>query len=211
MSSRHRWYPFNAEQTINLLSEMGPLVTMFVVNGIWGINAGTWALMIATVLSLATSLAVLGRPPIMPFIAGGVSLTFGTLALATGNPMWVQLKVTIFNTLVALLLWLGLRTGRNFFEFVFGKTFHYAPEGWNRLTRNVAWFFLATAIANEVVRITCAKIYIVALNRVFTGVDIWILFKLFAVMPLTALFMWWQIRRMQRYRIPGPLRADRDK
>lgn len=208
MSSRHRWYPFNAEQTINLLSEVGPLVTMFVVNGVWGINAGTWALVVATVLSLVVSLLVLGRPPIMPFIAGGVSLTFGTLALVTGDPMWVQIKVTVFNTLVALMLWLGLRSGRNFFEFVFGKTFHYTPEGWYRLTRNVAWFFLATAVANEAVRLSCKKIYIVALNRVFTGVDIWILFKLFLVMPLTALFMWWQVRRMQQYRIRGPLRTD---
>lgn len=211
MSRRHRWYPFNAEQTVNLLSEVGPLVTMFVVNGFYGINAGTWALLTATVLSLLTSLAVLGRPPIMPFIAGMVSITFGTLALVTGNPMWVQVKVTLFNTLVATLLWLGLKTNRNFFEFVFGKTFHYSPEGWYRLTRNVAWFFLATAVANEIVRLTCKKIYIVALNRVITGIDVWILFKLVLVMPLTALFMWWQVRRMQRYRVPGPRNIDTSK
>ena len=38
----------------------------------------------------------------MPFIAGAVSVTFGTLTLITGDAMWVQIKVTVFNSLVAL-------------------------------------------------------------------------------------------------------------
>jgi ferredoxin len=36
-----------------------------------------------------------------------------------------------------------------------------------------------------------------ALNRVFTGVDIWILFKIFIIMPVTGLFFWWQVRLLQ--------------
>src|SRR6185295_634663 len=186
MNWRRRHFPFNAEQTVSVLGEIGPLVAMFLVNGIYGIAAGTWALIVATVVSLVVSLWVLGRPPIMPFIAGAVSVTFGALTLITHDPMWVQIKVTVFNALVALMLWIGLRTGHNFFRFVFGKTFHYTDEGWSKLTRNVALFFLATAIVNEAVRLGCAHAHINALNRVFTGIDIWILFKIFIVMPLTA-------------------------
>src|SRR5262245_55119354 len=111
---------------------------MFLVNGIAGIAAGTWALILSTLVSLAVSLWVLGRPPIMPFIAGAVSIAFGTLTLITGDAMWVQIKVTLFNTLVAFLLWVGLKTGKSFFRFVFGSTFHYTEEGWHKLTRNVA-------------------------------------------------------------------------
>lgn len=205
----HR-YPFNTEQTVNILGEIGPLVAMFIVNGVYGIAAGTWALIITTIMSLIVSLLVLGRPPIMPFIAGAVSVAFGTLTLITGDAMWVQIKVTLFNTLVAVLLALGLKTGRNFFRFVFGETFHYAPAGWDTLTRNMAWFFLATAIVNEAVRLGFATTNFIALNRIFTGVDIWILFKLFVIMPATALFMWWQVRLLQRYRLPEkpqPVRA----
>jgi intracellular septation protein len=195
-------YPFNTEQTVNILGEIGPLVAMFIVNGVYSIAAGTWALIICTILSLVVSLVVLGRPPIMPFIAGAVSITLGALTLVTGDAMWVQIKVTLFNTLVAALLALGLKTGHNFFRFVFGETFHYAPAGWDKLTRNMAWFFLATAILNEAVRIGFATTQFMALNRVFTGVDIWILCKLFVVMPVTALFMWWQVRLLQQYRLP---------
>jgi intracellular septation protein len=205
MNWRRRHFPFNAEQTVNILGEIGPLVAMFLVNGIYGIAAGTWALIITTIISLAASLWVLGRPPIMPFIAGGVSVVFGTLTLITGDAMWVQIKVTIFNTLVAGVLWLGLRSGHNFFRFVFGNTFHYTEEGWYRLTRNVALFFLGTAVVNEVVRLGFDDFELFALNRMFTGVDIWILFKIFVMRPVTALYFWWQVRLMQKYRLPAPI------
>ena len=206
MNWRRRQFPFNAEQTVNILGEIGPLVAMFLVNGIYGIAAGTWALIITTIVSLAVSLWVLGRPPIMPFIAGAVSVTFGVLTLVTGDAMWVQIKVTLFNALVALMLWLSLKTKHNFFRFVFGNTFHYTEEGWNKLTRNVALFFLGTAVVNEAVRLGFDDFELFALNRMFTGVDIWILFKIFIIMPFTALFFWWQVRLMQKHRLPDPLR-----
>lgn len=202
---RRRHFPFNVAQTVNIVGEIGPLFTMFLVNGVYGILAGTWALIFSTLLSLAVTLWVLGRPPIMPFIAGAVSISFGTLAIVTGNAMWVQIKVTLFNAIVALLLWLGLRSGKSFFRFVFGNTFHYTEEGWYKLTRNVALFFLATAIVNEAVRLGFAHAHIIALNRVFTGIDIWILFKIFIIMPATGLFFWWQVRLLQRYRLPVPV------
>lgn len=204
MNWRRRHFPFNAEQTVSVLGEIGPLAAMFLVNGIYGIAAGCWALIVATVASLAVSLWVLGRPPVMPFIAGGVSIVFGALTLITDDPMWVQIKVTIFNSLVAAALWIGQRTGHDFFRFVFGKTFHYTEEGWHKLTRNAALFFLFTAILNEAVRLGFDDVEMLALDHLFTGVDIWILFKIFVVMPATGFYFWWQVRRMQRYRLPDP-------
>ncbi len=209
MDARRRYYPFNAEQTVNILGEIGPLCAMFLVNGVYGIAAGTWALIATTIVSLVSCLWVLGRPPIMPFIAGAVSVTFGTLTLITGDAMWVQIKVTLFNTLVAAVLWFGLRTGHNFFRFVFSKTFHYTEEGWYKLTRNVALFFLATAIINEVVRLGFRDFEMFALDRIFTGIDIWILFKIFVIMPVTAAFFWWQSRLMHKYRLPAAAEAGR--
>ena len=207
MNSRHRYYPFNAEQTVNILGEIGPLCAMFLVNGIYGIAAGTWALIGTTIVSLVICLWMLGRPPIMPFIAGAVSVTFGTLTLITGDAMWVQIKVTLFNALVAAVLWFGLKTGHNFFRFVFSKTFHYTEEGWYKLTRNVALFFLGTAVINEVVRLGFNDFEMFALDRIFTGIDIWILFKIFIIMPVTAAFFWWQSRLMHKYRLPAAAEA----
>ena len=57
-----RWlkkiYPFNKEQTVNIMSEFGPLVAMFVVNAAYGINAGTWALIVTTGMAIVAMLMV---------------------------------------------------------------------------------------------------------------------------------------------------------
>jgi intracellular septation protein len=216
MNWMRRTFPFNAEQTLNVLSELGPVFTMFVVNFLFGVKAGVWSLIITTILALVTSLILFRRPPIMPFIAGAVTITFGALALYTGNDMWVQIKVTIFNALVALLLWAGLRRRKYFFEFVFGKTFNYTEAGWYQLTRNVAIFFFITAVANEAVRLGFASAEIptpaawmwLLKKPLLHGIDIWMIFKLFVVMPLTSLYLIWQVRLMQKFRLPN---EQRDK
>lgn len=209
-ASRRSWFPFNAEQVLNILSEIGPIFTMFVVNFVWGVQAGVWSLMGTTVLALVVSMIMFRRPPVMPFIAGAVTITFGALTLYTGNEMWVQIKVTIFNALVGMMLLYGLYKRKYFFEFVFGKTFNYTEQGWYQLTRNVAIFFLVTAVANEAVRlgfataqIPCPKKLLWLLKKpLLNGLDIWMIFKLFIVMPLTALYFTWQVQLMQKYRLP---------
>lgn len=197
-----RWFPFNAEQTINILSEFGPLVTMFLVNAMYGINAGTWALITTTGLAIAAMFYMFGRPPVFPLIASTVTIVFGAMTLLTGDPMWVQIKVTIFNALFALYLFVGLWIGQNFFEYVFNKTFHYTKQGWDTFTRSFAWFFIFTAVLNEVVRLTFKddQVYQV-LGHAMSGVDIWIAFKLFVVLPLSGLYAWMLTKVMAKHHI----------
>jgi intracellular septation protein len=145
MSALKRWMPFTAEQTVNILSEFGPLVLMFIVNATYGIAAGTWALIISTVVAIVAMLIVLRRLPVFPLIASTVTAVFGGPTIVTKDPMWVQIKVTIFNAMFALFLFGGLWLNRNFFKYVFEKTFHYSKEGCDKFTWNFAWFFVFTA------------------------------------------------------------------
>jgi len=202
MSVLKRLMPFNAEQAVNILSEFGPLVLMFIVNAMYGIAAGTWALIISTVVAIVTMYVVLRRLPIFPLIASTVTMVFGALTIITHDPMWVQIKVTIFNALFALFLFGGLWYERNFFKYVFEKTFHYTKKGWDRFTWNFAWFFVFTAFANEFVRLTFKdeRVYNV-LGMQMDGVGIWIAFKVALIMPLSGLYAWYLTRLMQKYRI----------
>jgi len=203
MNALKRFMPFNAEQCVNILSEFGPLVLMFIVNAMYGIAAGTWALIISTVVAIVTMYVVLRRLPIFPLIASTVTMVFGALTIITHDPMWVQIKVTIFNAMFALFLFGGLWFEQNFFKYVFEKTFHYTKVGWDKFTRNFAWFFVFTAVANEFVRLTFKdeQIYNV-LGMQMDGVGIWIAFKVALIMPLSGLYAWYLTRLMQRYRIP---------
>jgi intracellular septation protein len=202
MSALKRLMPFNAEQTVNILSEFGPLVLMFVVNAMYGIAAGTWALIISTVVAVVAMFVVLRRLPIFPLIASTVTVVFGGLTIITNDPMWVQIKVTIFNAMFAAFLFGGLWLNRNFFKYVFEKTFHYTEEGWDKFTWNFAWFFVFTAFANEFVRLTFKdeEVYNL-LGMEMNGVSIWIAFKIVLIMPLSAFYAWYLTRIMQRYRI----------
>lgn len=195
-------YPFNAEQTVNIVGEFGPLVALFVVNAMAGVIAGTWALIIATALAMVAMMMVLGRLPIFPLIASGVTVAFGILTLLTGDPMWIQIKVTIFNIMFAVFLFGGLWLGKNFFKYIFEKTFHYTKEGWDRFTWSFAWFFVFTAVLNEAVRLGFPKdqIYHI-LGFTMDGVNVWVLFKVAFIMPLSGLYAWWLTKLMHPYRI----------
>lgn len=205
MNWLRKLYPFNAHQTVNIMSEFGPLVAMFIMNAAYGINIGTWALIITTVIAIVTMLAVLGRMPIFPLIASSVTIIFGFLTIITGDPMWVQIKVTIFNAMFALFLFGGLYMGQNFFKYIFEGTFSYTKQGWDNFTWSFAWFFVATAIANEVVRLAFVQdqMYDV-LGYSMDGVNVWILFKIALIMPLSGAYAWYLTRMMQKYRLDAP-------
>jgi intracellular septation protein len=105
----------------------------------------------------------------------------------------------------ALFLFYGLWTKRNFFKYVFDKTFHYTDEGWNTFTRCFAWFFVLTAVLNEVVRLTFhdATMYDV-MGHAMSGINIWIAFKLLLIMPLSGIFAWLLTKWMAKHRIDPP-------
>jgi intracellular septation protein len=206
MSWLKKVYPFNAEQTVNIASEFGPLVALFVVNAATGnVEDGTWALIITTGIAIVAMLVVLKRLPIFPLIASGITVLFGILTLVTHDPFWVQFKVTIFNAAFAIFLFVGLFIKKNFFKYIFEKTFHYTQEGWDKFTWSFAWFFVFTAVANEAVRISFApgNTYTV-LGYEMDGVNVWILFKIALIMPASGLYAWFLTRLMAKYRLPEP-------
>lgn len=210
MSWLKKVYPFNAEQTVNISSEFGPLIAMFVVNGITGkVEDGTWALLIGTVLAMVAMLWVLKRLPVFPLIASAVTVVFGIMTLVTGDAMWVQIKVTIFNALFAGFLIVGLIMKKNFFQYIFEKTFHYTREGWDKLTWSFAVFFIVLAIANEVVRVSFhqGQMYSI-LGYQMEGVNVWIMFKIAIIMPATGIYAWIMTRILQRHRLPEVERKD---
>ena len=204
MSWIKKIYPFNAEQTVNIASEFGPLVALFVVNAITGnVEDGTWALIVTTVIAVIAMQLVLKRLPIFPLIASGVTVVFGILTLVTHDPFWVQVKVTMFNAAFAIFLFVGLFMKKNFFKYIFEKTFHYTQKGWDQFTWSFAWFFVATAIANEVVRQMFAPGQIYNLfGFEMDGVNVWILFKIVLIMPASGLYAWFLTRLMQKHRLP---------
>ncbi len=179
---------FDRNQVIKLLVELGPLVVFFVGNSRFGIFAGTGAFMVATLIALAVSRALLGRIPTMPLVSGFFVLVFGGLTLWLQDDQFIKLKPTIVNGLFAAILFAGLAANKSLLKIVFGDVFRLTEEGWRQLTFRWGLFFVALALVNEIVW------------RSFST-DFWVSFKVFGIMPITMAFAIAQMGLLKRHEL----------
>lgn len=177
---------FDRKQVIKLLVELGPLVVFFIGNSRFGIFAGTGAFMVATLIALAVSRALLGRIPTMPLVSGFFVIVFGGLTLWLQDDQFIKLKPTIVNGLFAAILFGGLVAGKSLLKVVFGDVFRLTEEGWRQLTFRWGLFFVALAVVNEIV-------------WRFFSTDFWVSFKVFGIMPITMAFAIAQMGLLKRH------------
>jgi intracellular septation protein len=86
------------------------------------------------------------------------------------------MKPTIYYAFVAALLGFGLWKDKPLLKMVLGSAYPgLSAEGWRKLTRNWALFFLFMAVLNELVWRS-------------SSFDFWVGFKLWGAIPLTLLF-----------------------
>ncbi|MGQ0455948.1 MAG: septation protein A [Hyphomicrobium sp.] len=178
------------KQLIKIAVELGPLIVFFIGNSKFDIFVGTAAFMVATVIALFVSRAVLGRIPTMPLVSGFFVVVFGGLTLWLQDDHFIKLKPTIVNALFAAILFGGLAAGRSFLKIVFGDVMRLTEEGWRKLTIRWGLFFVALAVLNEFVW------------RNFST-DFWVSFKVFGIMPLTFVFAIAQVGLLKRYELPA--------
>jgi intracellular septation protein len=194
---------------LKLVLEMGPLVAFFLSNSKpdWfrpllslvlpealisgpqsGIFVATAVFMVAMLLSLVLTKALMGKLPIMPLVSGAVVLIFGGLTLWLKDDLFIKLKPTIVNTLFGTVLLGGLAMGKPLLPYVLDSVFRLTDEGWHKLTFRWGLFFFFLAALNEVVW------------RMFST-DFWVAFKVWGVMPVTIIFAMAQVGILQRHEL----------
>jgi intracellular septation protein len=168
------------------LLEFGPLVLFFLANARWGIFAATGVFMVAIVIALAVSYSFTRHLPAMALVSGLVVVVFGGLTLALQDETFIKLKPTIIYVLFGAVLIGGLVFRKPLLAVVFDQMFNLTEEGWRKLTLRWALFFFALAVLNELVWRTQAT-------------DVWVSFKVFAILPLTFAFALLQYPLLKRY------------
>ena len=143
-----------------MLLDYGPLLVFFVTyklagSGLQGSLVATFAFMVAVIISIAVGLAVVKRVSPMVWVSTVLILGFGAITLYLRDPKFIQMKPTVIYVGFAGLLGAGLLRGKPLLKWLFGPVFPgLTQEGWLKLSRNWALFFLALAVANEVMRAT---------------------------------------------------------
>jgi intracellular septation protein len=127
-----------------------------------------------------------GRVSPMQIVTLVVVVVFGGLTIWFNDERFFKMKPTIIYALFAAALGFGLLRGRSYLQLVMDEVVPMRPEGWMILTRRLALFFAALAIANEVVW------------RNFSD-GTWVSFKTFGLTALVFAFFLLQGRLFETY------------
>jgi len=173
----------------------------------------TWVLVIASMIALAVGFVLERRLAPMPLITGGFALVFGALTILTDDDLFVKLKLTVQNGLLAAVLLGSIPLKKSPFKALLGSAIKVTDAAWRTLTFRYGLYFLAVAIANEVFRSPAAVTAIwSALNlgtpdpngvwTAFRGV-LWIAASIFGLCQVPLI-----MKNMIKDEEPGPISPD---
>ena len=137
--------------------------------------------MAAAVVALIASRMLLGKVSPMLWFSAALIVGFGALTLFFGDPTFVQLKPTIIYLVMGFALLVGWFRDTPLLKILLEAAFEgLSKEGWLKLSRNWAVFFLFLAGLNEVLR----AMY----NEPNGQFETWLWAKFWVFLPLTFLF-----------------------
>lgn len=149
---------------LSLALDFGPLLVFFLTykgaGWLWGsgnpitaMTLGTAAFMAAIVIAVIISKVKLGRVSPMLWLSALLILFFGGLTIYFHDQRFIQIKPTIIYAFFALMLLGGLARGKALLKYLLQAAYDgLTEEGWRKLSRNWALFFVAMALTNEVMR-----------------------------------------------------------
>jgi intracellular septation protein len=173
--------PAHKGSSWTMLLDYGPLLVFFIAykmagSGLEASLKATIAFMVAVVISIIVGLVVVKRVSPMVWISTILILGFGAITLYLHNPKFIQMKPTVIYVGFATLLGVGLLRRKPLLKWLFGPAFPgLTEEGWLKLSRNWALFFVTLAIANEIMRATL-------------DFDTWLTLKVWGVTVVSLLF-----------------------
>ncbi len=114
----------------------------------------TGVLVAASIIALLIGFIVEKRLAPLPLIAGLFAVVFGGLTLVFHDAGFVKMKITFQNAAFAAALLGGLALGKNPLKALLGESLMMSDPAWRQLTLRYGLYFVAVAVANEVIRNT---------------------------------------------------------
>jgi intracellular septation protein len=152
------------DSRLKLALEYGPLLLFML--GYWvlkdksltlggqtysGFIVATGVFVVIFVASILGLWRLTGKIAAMQIITLVVVVFMGGLTLWFNDAHFIKMKPTIIYVFFAAALGVGLVQGKSYLRLVMGDAIPMQAEGWMILTRRIALFFVALAVANEVV------------------------------------------------------------
>ena len=146
-------------------------------------------LIIATIVATGILYFVEKQIPKVPIISAVIVSLFGGLTLYFDNKIFFYMKPTIVNLLFAFVLFFGsFFLKKNLLKSLLESSIQLEEKGWELLNKRWMVFFIFLAFLNEIVWRTQTE-------------DFWVKFKVFGIIPITFVFMMFQINLIKKYKI----------
>lgn len=195
---------------LSLALDFGPLLVFFLTykgagwfwgpgNPITAMTFGTAAFMAAIVVAVIISKVKLGRVSPMLWLSAMLILFFGGLTIYFHDQRFIQIKPTIIYSFFALMLLGGLVRGKALLKYLLQAAYDgLTEEGWRKLSRNWAFFFIGMALANEVMRRSMSF-------------DSWLAVKVWGVTIVSVVFAAANIPMLMRHGLDIGTKLDSDE
>jgi intracellular septation protein len=172
---------------LSLALDFGPLLIFFISYKMFGVIMGTSAFMAAIAIAVIVSKWKLGKVSPMLWLSALLVLFFGSLTIYFHDERFIQIKPTIIYSFFALMLFAGLIRGKPLLKYLLQAAYDgLSDEGWLKLSRNWAFFFVFMAIINEV-------------TRAILSFDTWLSLKVWGVTAISFLFAAANIPMLMRH------------
>ena len=146
-------------------------------------------LIIATIVATGILYFVEKKIPKVPIISAVIVSLFGGLTLYFDNKIFFYMKPTIVNLLFAFVLFFGsFFLKKNLLKSLLESSIQLEDRGWELLNKRWMIFFIFLAFLNEIVWRTQTE-------------DFWVKFKVFGIIPITFIFMIFQINLIKKYKV----------
>ncbi len=145
---------------LNFMLDFGPLLVFFATfkyfssddDPLQGPLYATAVFMVAITIAMIVAKVKLGKISPMMWMSSILVIGFGALTLYFRDPRFLQVKPTIIYSFFAILLIGGYLRGKALLRYLLEAALEgVSDEGWLKLSRNWGLFFIAMAIANELI------------------------------------------------------------
>ena len=174
---------------VKMAFELGPLIAFFIAFGRMKDNTYTFfgteysgfitvtaAFIVLMIVTTTLQWALTGTLSKMQIVSLVLVVIMGGLTVYLNDEHFIKMKPTLLFGFFGVVLGVGLLRGQSYLRNVMDAALPLQPEGWMILTRRLALFFIALAVANELI-------------WRFGSTEAWVFFKTFGdTMALLAFF-----------------------
>lgn len=175
---------------VKFLADFGPLLIFFIIYKKSGndLSKAIPPLIISTIVAVVIVYFLEKKIPYVPLVGAVIISIFGGLTLYFNNPIFIYLKPTIINIMFAIILLISNKFfNKNLLKTLLQTAIVMNDDGWKKLNLRWAYFFIFLAALNELVWRTQTE-------------ELWVSFKVWAILPITLLFTFMQIPLIKKYK-----------